>query len=152
MTHEEYQSRIDEAKEALREQVLSEFKRMNDNDVVDVCNEYCEKANYPDDHIYAMSEFDEFAQNIGSPIELVRMVQFGNFDIRNNYFWMDGYGNFESSNRVADFPIDLGDVADYVADNECSLENSTIRDCIDEYNDKLVEIEEEYEDTQEEME
>lgn len=152
MTHEEYQSRIDEAKEELREQVLSELKRMNDYEVVDVCNEYCNEANYPDDHIYSIDEFDDFTQNISSPSELVRMVQFGNFDIRNKYFWTNGYGNLESSNRVADFPVALEDVADYVADNECSLENITIRDCIEEYNDKLVEIEEEYEDTREEME
>lgn len=152
MTGEEYQSRIDEAKEELREQVLSELKRMNDYEVVDVCNEYCDKANYPDDHIYPIGEFDEFAQNISSPSELIRMAQFGSFDIRNHYFWTNGYGNLESSNRVAEFPVSLEDVADYVADNECSLENSTIKDCIDEYNNKLIEIEEEYEDTQEEME
>ena len=99
-----------------------------------------------------MDEFDDFTQNISRPSELVRMVQFGDFDIRNKYFWTNGYGNLKSSNRVADFPVALEDVADYVADNECSLENITIRDCIEEYNDKLAEIEEEYEDTREEME
>lgn len=152
MIKEEYQSKIDETKEALREQVLSELKRMNDYEAVDVYNEYCDKVNYPDEHIYSMDDFDEFAQNIGRPSELVRMVQFGNFDIRSKYFWTNGYGNLESSSRVADFPVALEDVADYVADNECPLENSTIRDCINEYNDKLAEIYEEYEDTREEME
>lgn len=150
MTQEEYQERIDEAREELNDQVLSELKRMSDYEVVDICNEYCDSANYPDNHIYSVDEFDEFAQNM-SPSEVARMIQFGEFNIQHNYFWVDGYGNLESSSRVADFPVSLEDVAEYISENECSFGNNTFRSCIDDFQGKLVEIEEEYEDTQEDL-
>lgn len=46
---------------------------------------------------YDMEEFDKFMSNY-TPIEIARMIYFGEFNPNNDYFHLNGYGNLESAN------------------------------------------------------
>lgn len=46
---------------------------------------------------YDMDEFDEFLDG-RTPLEIARMIFFGNFNPNDDYFRFNGYGNLESAN------------------------------------------------------
>lgn len=99
-------------------------------ELVSVHNEYCDNANYYDDHIYFMEEFDEIMDG-KTPWEIVRSAYYGDFCPAQDYFWFNGYGNLESS----DFPtgqIDVDTMAEWIDENEEGLYCSEIDDILQE--------------------
>lgn len=108
---------------------------LSDGGKVDIWNEYAEAANYPDNHIYSMDEFDEIFSDT-KPWEIARACFYSRrFNPSDNWFWFNGYGNVESADYISDHddrsPIDLDEVAEYIVGNDDELFNDDIRAILD---------------------
>lgn len=114
-----------------KEKIVELIENMSAGDMVQVHNEWCDKAGYMDNWIYSMDEFDEILSGM-TPWEVARAAYYsGKFCPANDYFWFNGYGNLESD----DFPLGqvwADDIADYCIDNDADLYNDEIREVLDE--------------------
>lgn len=106
------------------EKILEILKNMDTEELVNIHNEYCMEANYPDDYIYRMEEFDEICGNM-EPWEIARTCYYGNFCPAHDYFWFNGYANFESADWTPD-RICITDIAAWIAENENALNDPDI--------------------------
>lgn len=108
---------------------------LSDGGKVDIWNEYAEAANYPDNHIYSMDEFDEIFSDT-KPWEIARACFYSRrFNPSDSWFWFNGYGNVESADYISDHddrsPIDLDEVAEYIVSNDDELFNDDVRAILD---------------------
>ena len=126
----------------MRDEVLEMLKDMNDNDLVAVHNEYCEKVRYDDDRIYYMEELNELMYGM-KPLDILREAR--DVDINDDWIRWNGYGNLESTDCPEDW-MDLAEIADYIVENEDPLYNDDIRDLMDEIEEENEEEEEEEEE------
>lgn len=103
------------------ERLCEALHNMSTEELVLVHNEYCEAANYMDDWIYSMDDFDEIMSG-QSPWEIARCAYYsGEFCPAHDYFWFNGYGNLVSG----DFSLDLiciPDIARFVDRTENTLD------------------------------
>ena len=93
-------------------------------------NSYCDAANCMDDCIYTMDDMEEVLYGVDK-WELVRMVQFGDFDCTKDFWGFNGYGNLDSYNAW-ELPIYAEDIADYILLKEDSLGDDEIQYILDE--------------------
>lgn len=87
--------------EEMKEKIIEVLENLADEDIIIMWNEYM----YPymnDEHVFEMSKI----------LEIIEMVQDGRFDICDDYFAFDDYGNLISFNDISD-KIDLYAIADY---------------------------------------
>lgn len=136
-------------REKLFDQVLTVLKDMDDSELVNVWNEYCERVNYYDDRIESMDMLDELFDG-DSVTNILNRAFFGNdqfnsdssFNPNRDYFTFNGYGNLVSLecigyNEYADkfmySGLDIDAVIDYILDNMDALESDEITDILDDY-------------------
>ena len=112
---------------------MEAIESLNDDELVSLHNEYCDKCNYTDDRIYSMYEFDELFTGC-SPLEIVDKIE-SNFNSNHNYFKFNGYGYAESID-YPDYHIEKEDIATYIDDNDDSLYNNELQDILDEYEEE----------------
>lgn len=98
-------------------------------DLVSIHNEFCKAANYFDNYIYLMDEFDEIMSGL-TPWEIARSTYYGTFSPVDKYFWFNGYGNLDSDH----FPTNIfvEDIAEYIDRTENALYNDEIQEILDE--------------------
>ena len=95
-------------------------KNWYDTDIITAWNRLCEENNDPDSMVNSMDDFEEFAEGVISRdgiARLLNMIKFGNFDLDNEWWWLNGYGNLHSADDILNCPrcsIDLGEIADYL--------------------------------------
>ena len=67
-------------------------------------------GSFEDDIYFDMDEFDDFMSNY-TPMEIAKMIRFGEFNPNDDYFRFNAYGNLESANwnDVEDEAEDLVD-------------------------------------------
>lgn len=96
-------------------EILEELQGMSNHELLSVHNKYCDANNCMDDYIYENGEYflDEFFKD--RPYELVCSIQYGDYNVRDDFAMFNGYGNLVSFNYIED-NVDLGDLADYIAD------------------------------------
>lgn len=118
----------------LEEKVREAIENMDDAEVVDIWNNYCEACKCPDDIIYSMLEFDEIMEYC-TPWKIARACCYGDFWATHDYFWFNSYGNLES----CDFPIidessplSIDYVVAHIVENNDSLQNDEIQKILDE--------------------
>ena len=92
-------------------------------------NAYCDAANCMDDCIYGMNDLEEILDGVDK-WELVRMIQFGDFDFKKEFWGFNGYGNLDSYNAL-ELPIFASDIADYILSAENSLGDDEIQEILD---------------------
>jgi hypothetical protein len=112
---------------------------LNDSEIIEIFNKYCETVNYCDDIIYDNDD-DFLDNNFQSPSECIKVVNFSNYSYNHKYVQFNGYGNMESTNDVGEF-ISYSELADYIVRNDEDFNNDEIREALDEDED---EIEDEY--------
>lgn len=116
-----------------REKLVEYINGMGVEEKIALHNAYCDAANCMDDCIYTMDEMDEILDGVDK-WELVRMVQFGDFDCMKDFWSFNGYGNLVSYNAW-ELPIFPDDIADYILSNEDSLGNDEIQEILDDTED-----------------
>ena len=113
-----------------RQKLVDYINGMGVEEKIALHNAYCDAANCMDDCIYSMDEMEEILDGVDK-WELVRMVQFGDFDCTKNFWGFNGYGNLVSYNEW-ELPVYAEDIADYVLWKEDSLGNDEIQEILDE--------------------
>lgn len=121
------------------EAIKNIIEDMDTSDAVALHNEWCYKTNNYDDEIIEMERFDELCGSM-TPLDIARSIVYGDFNPNHDYFYYNGYGNFESANFPTDW-IYPGDIASDVVDRECAFENGEIQEEIDSWNDEEEEEE-----------
>ena len=112
-----------------REKLVEYINGMGVEEKLALHNTYCDAANCMDDCIYAMDELEEILDGVDK-WELVRMVQFGDFECTQDFWKINGYGNLDSYNAW-ELPIYAEDIADYILSKEDSLGNDEIKEILD---------------------
>ena len=113
-----------------REKLIDYINGMGIEEKIALHNTYCDAANCMDDCIYAMDEMEEILDGVDK-WELIRMVQFGDFDCMKDFWNFNGYGNLVSYNAW-ELPVYAEDIADYVLRKEDSLGDDEIQYILDE--------------------
>ena len=113
-----------------REKLIDYINGMGVEEKIALHNTYCDAANCMDDCIYSMDEMEEILDGVDK-WELVRMIQFGDFDFKKEFWGFNGYGNLDSYNAL-ELPIFASDIADYILSAEDGLGNDEIQYILDE--------------------
>ena len=112
-----------------REKLVDYINGMGVEEKIALHNAYCDAANCVDDCIYSMDDMEEILYGVDK-WELVRMVQFGDFDCMKDFWSFNGYGNMVSYNAW-ELPIYAEDIADFILSEEDSLDNDEIKEIHD---------------------
>ena len=114
-----------------REKLVEYINSLDNNDLIELHNSYCEAAGYEDDRIYSMWDLDEILEG-RTPTDILSMGFYGSFNPQHDFFWFNGYGNLESADHMTDMPIFAIDIANYILSEEDSLGNDEIQEILDE--------------------
>ncbi|MDO4800926.1 MAG: hypothetical protein Q4A15_02050 [Prevotellaceae bacterium] len=100
---------------------------LNDDELVNVHNAYCDNYGCMDDYIFNMEDIEDILYGTDK-WELLRMAFYGNFNPNDDYFGFNGYGNLISFGYAENLHgyISFEDLADYAVNNDCMLEDTTI--------------------------
>lgn len=102
---------------------------IEENDLVYIWNEYCDKNKYYDDRIFQMGELDDYVGE-GYATEILDRFRDG-FSIDDDYFVETIYG-IESFNIVDEY-IYFDDLVEYMVRNEEDFGMDRIREIFEEY-------------------
>lgn len=119
--------------EAYREQIEDVFENMGTPELVSAWNSYCSESDRYDDMVYENDEYDLDTELEGrSPYDILCRAYYGDFNLRHDYFWWNGYGNLVSFNFADDeqSPIYIPEMVDYVIDRETDLDVAEIADIL----------------------
>lgn len=107
------------------EKLESIFNQIIENcstsDTVEIHNVFCEETDSNDDIIYPNSE-DTINSFFDNAYDALQSAYFGNYSLRDDYIWFNGYGNLESGNYDNEMPIDKSLWFDHFKDNLSSIE------------------------------
>ena len=106
------------------EQIKEYLDDLDDDDLIEIHNEYCRASQNGDDEVFRMCEFDDLMCGL-SPLEVVRRID-RDFSENDDYFYFDGYGEVCSASRVEDMPIYTSDIARYIERTGDDFGNSDI--------------------------
>ena len=113
-----------------KQKIIEYINGMGVEEKIALHNTYCNAANCMDDCIYAMGEIEEVLDGVDK-WELVRMVQFRDFDCTKDFWQINGCGNLDSYD-AGELPIFAEDIADCILLKEDSLGNDEIQEILDE--------------------
>ena len=113
-----------------KQKIVEYINGMGVEEKIALHNTYCDAANCMDDCIYTMDDMEEILDGVDK-WELVRMVQFGDFDCTKEFWGFNGYGNLVSYNAW-ELPIYAEDIADYILSEEDSLGDDEIQYMLEE--------------------
>ena len=113
-----------------KQKIVDYINGMGIDEKIALHNTYCDAANCTDDCIYTMDDMEEILDGVDK-WELVRMVQFGDFDCTEEFWGFNGYGNLDSYDAL-ELPIYAEDIADFILWKEDSLGNDEIQYILDE--------------------
>lgn len=88
-------------------ELLEKLENLEENDIINLHNQYCDLNSYHDDMIYDFdnSFFDEICGGMDR-MEIARASTFGDLNWSDDYICFDGYGNFKSIRNI-ESEIDL---------------------------------------------
>lgn len=99
--------------------IIEEINCFDNDQMVQLNNEYCDQQNYPDDQIYS-NDANFFADVYGGDVmEAVRAVSYGDYNYTHDWVKFNGYGNLESMNVIDEDDLceSIDTIAEEVADN-----------------------------------
>lgn len=112
-----------------RERLIEYINGMNEDEMVELHNNYCEAAGYENDRIYSMEELDEVLEG-RTPADILQRAFYGEFNPNASFFWLNGYANLCSASWASESPIYASDIANYILTNEDALGNDEIQDML----------------------
>ena len=114
----------------IKQKLVDYINSMGIDEKIALHNAYCDAANCMDDCLYAVDGMEEILDGVDK-WELIRMIQFGEFDFTKEFWGFNGYGNLVSYNAW-ELPICAEDIADYILWKEDGLGNDEIQEILDE--------------------
>ena len=113
-----------------REKLVEYINSLDDDELIELHNSYCEAAGYEDDRIYRQDDLDEVLEG-RTPTDILLRGFYGDFNPMHEFFWFTGNGNLESADYMSGTPIYAEDIADYILSEEDSLGNDEIQEILD---------------------
>ena len=99
----------------LTDKLKEAFKEINDEELIELWNEYCRESK-SEDEIYHND--DNVLEDLFSEIgECVRAIFYGDYNYSHKYMQFNGYANLESFDYILE-RIDQDELADSLIDNE----------------------------------
>ena len=100
------------------QRIVELLKEWENEELITVHNEYCQKVNDCDNEIYSIDMFDELMQGL-DPYTIACRVAYGYFNAGYKYFKFNGYGNIQSICKWdIDNYVDIDEIARYIVDND----------------------------------
>jgi hypothetical protein len=99
--------------------IVEEINCFDNDQMVQLNNEYCDQQNCPDDQIYS-NDANFFADYFdGNVMEAVRAVSYGDYNYTHDWVKFNGYGNLETMDRIDtdDLVDSVEAMAEEIADN-----------------------------------
>lgn len=98
------------------EAVLEYLNGLDNSELVNIHNEYCQNNGYSDDEIYNNDEdfFNTFFD--GKVMEALRATHYGRFNFSDDFIKFNGYGNLITFSDTSD-EIDLNAIANDIQEN-----------------------------------
>jgi len=115
---DEFLDKYDEAEPRSREDLAEEMLAdMNDEESIEIWNEYCNDSNDRNGRIYPNYE-DFFELFFSDTYEAVRAISYGDYNFSDNYVYFDGLGNLQTFNYYGDknCPVCQGDLVQWLID------------------------------------
>jgi hypothetical protein len=107
------------ATEIIVSNIIETINAMDENELVQLNNEYCQAINATDSEIFGNDEdfFDMFFPNC--PMRLAQAICYGDYHYYHEYVRFNGYGNLETfQNMTTDQLCELvPTMAEYIAEN-----------------------------------
>lgn len=103
------------------EYIKNELENLCDDDLMEIYNEYADKNRY--ERIFHVSELELVDSFDGSMLDIINRVQcdFKEFDSNDEYYQIDGNGNYISSNSAADF-VDIDELAKAIENEDITTD------------------------------
>ncbi len=97
--------------------IFEALEEMDNFELMEIHNQYCENCNYMDDQIFVNDEefFEVYFD--GRITELIRAIHYGNFNPNEEFIKFDGYANLETFENVA-YEIDLEAIAENIFETQ----------------------------------
>ena len=99
-----------------QEQIKEFLQDLDDEELKQIWNDYCDVNSYSDDFVYDMEEFDDIMSN-STPSDIANRIFYGDFKPCHEYFSFNGYENLVSSDYLEDL-IHISDLAEYIYNNQ----------------------------------
>ena len=102
----------------LTETIIAEINDMNEAQLIELNNSYCESINDFDSIVYPNEE--EFFETLNWPgLRVAQAVFYGDYNYSHDWVTFDGYGNFKSYHYfTTDNLVDIvSTIADYITEN-----------------------------------
>jgi hypothetical protein len=98
------------------EAIVDYLNSLNNNELIDIHNQYCQTNNCFDDEIFSNDEefFNTFFHNAAD--KAVRATFYGDYSYGHDFVQFNGYGNLESFDDASDF-ISIIDIANSILEN-----------------------------------
>ena len=102
------------SKEELAEEMLND---MDDKETIKIWNEYCQETNDIYNRIELNNE-DFFKTSFSHIMDAVRAILYGEYDLQDEYVYIDGRGNVCSFDFIGDnnCPVSESDLIDWLID------------------------------------
>lgn len=98
------------------DRIVEVLENMQNDEIVDIWNRYCEDCNYYDDRIEYMSDLDELVCAM-KPMDIINTFCDSAFNVNDDYFWFNGCGNPVSSDNPFD-QVSVYDLSRYIVSYE----------------------------------
>ena len=132
-----------------KERILEVIKGMDDSDIIQLWNEYCQDAGRYDDEIMDAYTMEEWVTNSNDTMNILNRFYFGSDEEREgtsanpnrNYFTFNGYGNIISFDYIynsytEEFSyIFVDELIDYIIENENAFGVDEIAEILEEIED-----------------
>ena len=125
-------------RDEMRDELISIIDGLEESELLDVYNEYCDETDGFDGAIYWNDEEElDMVFNGQSPYYVLCRAYYGEYRLGDRFFTFNGYGNLRSFNSLDDdnSPIYTYEIAEWCIDNDTDLENDEIREYLDSVGD-----------------
>ena len=102
----------------LTQTIIAEINDMNEAQLIELNNTYCDSCNMPDNLIYSNDE--EFFEMLDwSGLRVAQATFYGDYNYSHDWVTFNGYGNFQSYHYfTTDQLVDLvSTIAEYITEN-----------------------------------
>ena len=111
----------------VKNQIIELINNMDQNDLVELNNLYCQSANIYDSEVFNNDEefFSMFYPNAGDGLKVAQAVFYGDYNYSHDWVTFNGYGNLQSYDHfTTDNLCELvGTIAEYIAENPDDFEH-----------------------------
>ena len=114
-----------------KQKIVDYINDMNEAEMVELHNSYCDAANCMDGYIYSTEELNEVLEG-RTPVDILQRAFYGRFNPNDAFFWFNGYANLESASWADNLPIFASDIANYILSKEDGLGNDKIKEMLEE--------------------